>query len=46
LNYKNPESQLARWFEVLALYDVMIEHRAGKSRFGSKRFSVCLKADF
>jgi hypothetical protein len=29
LNFKNPEGQLARWFEVLASYDFRIEHRAG-----------------
>jgi hypothetical protein len=31
LNFKNPEGQLARWFEVLASYDFRIEHRAGRS---------------
>jgi hypothetical protein len=31
LNFKNPEGQLARWFEVLASYDIRIEHRAGRS---------------
>ena len=31
LNFKNPEGQLARWFEVLASYDFHIEHRAGRS---------------
>jgi hypothetical protein len=30
-NFKNPEGQLARWFEVLASYDLKIEHRAGRS---------------
>ncbi|CAG2223500.1 unnamed protein product [Mytilus edulis] len=30
-NFKNPEGQLARWFEVLASYDFKIEHRAGRS---------------
>lgn len=30
-NFKNPEGQLARWFEVLASYDFRIEHRAGRS---------------
>jgi hypothetical protein len=29
-NFKNPEGQLARWFEVLASYDFRIEHRAGR----------------
>lgn len=31
LNFKNPEGQMARWFEVLASYDFEIQHRAGKS---------------
>lgn len=30
LNFKNPEGQIARWFEVLATYDFSIEHRAGR----------------
>ncbi|CAG2223494.1 unnamed protein product [Mytilus edulis] len=30
-NFKNPEGQLARWFDVLASYDFKIEHRAGRS---------------
>ncbi|CAC5395695.1 Retrovirus-related Pol polyprotein from transposon 297,Retrovirus-related Pol polyprotein from transposon 17.6 [Mytilus coruscus] len=30
-NFKNPEGQLALWFEVLASYDFKIEHRAGWS---------------
>jgi hypothetical protein len=30
-NFKNPERQLARWFEVLASYDFRIEHRTGRS---------------
>ncbi|CAC5386872.1 unnamed protein product [Mytilus coruscus] len=30
-NVKNPEGQLARWFEVLASYDFKIEHRAVRS---------------
>ena len=29
LNFKNPEAQLARWFEILGSYDFVIEHRAG-----------------
>ena len=29
LKFKNPEGQLARWLEVLSLYDMTIEHRAG-----------------
>jgi hypothetical protein len=31
LNFKNPEDQIARWFEILAAYDFEIEHRAGHS---------------
>lgn len=31
LNFKNPEGQMARWFEELASYDFEIQHRAGKS---------------
>ena len=29
INFKSPEGQLARWFEILAAYDFCIEHRAG-----------------
>ena len=29
-NFKNPEQQLARWLEVCASFDLVIEHRAGK----------------
>ena len=29
LNFKNPEGQLARWIEVLGIYDLKIEHRSG-----------------
>ena len=29
LNFKRPEGQLARWMEVLQMYDFTIEHRAG-----------------
>ena len=29
LNFKNPEGQLARWLEVLGVYDLTIEHRSG-----------------
>jgi len=28
---KNPEGQIARWFEILVAYDFEIEHRAGRS---------------
>ena len=31
LNFKNPEGQIARWFESLSSYDFKIEHRAGHS---------------
>jgi transposase InsO family protein len=30
LRFKDPEGQLARWLEVIAAYDMEIEHRAGK----------------
>ena len=29
LNFKNPEGQLARWLEILGMYDMTIEHRPG-----------------
>ena len=29
-NFKNPEGQIARWIEVLAAYDMKIEHRPGR----------------
>ncbi|KAK6177716.1 hypothetical protein SNE40_015762 [Patella caerulea] len=29
-NFKNPEGQIARWFETLAAYDFEIEHRPGR----------------
>ena len=31
LHFKNPEGQMARWFEVLAAYDFEIVHRAGRN---------------
>lgn len=31
LNFKNPEGQIARWFQLLSQYEFKIEHRAGKS---------------
>lgn len=31
INFKNPEGQLARWFEFLSTYQFKIEHRAGKA---------------
>lgn len=31
LNFKNPEGQIARWFELLSSYDFVVEHRAGRS---------------
>jgi hypothetical protein len=39
LNFKNPEGQLARWFEVLASYDFRIEHRAGRSHINTDALS-------
>lgn len=29
LNFKQPEAQLARWLEILSMYDMTIEHRSG-----------------
>ena len=29
-NFKNPEGQLARWLEVIAAYNMKIEHRPGR----------------
>lgn len=29
-NFKNPEGQIARWFEFLSQYVFQIEHRAGR----------------
>ena len=39
LNFKNPEGQIARWFEVLAAYDFKIEHRAGRSHANADAMS-------
>ena len=30
LNFKNPEGQMARWLEVLASFDMVVQHRPGK----------------
>jgi transposase InsO family protein len=39
LNFKNPEGQIARWFEILAAYDFEIEHRAGRSHANADAMS-------
>ena len=39
LNFKNPEGQIARWFEILAAYDFEIEHRAGHSHANADAMS-------
>jgi hypothetical protein len=39
LNFKNPEGQIARWFENLAAYDFEIEHRAGCSHANNDAMS-------
>jgi hypothetical protein len=39
LNFKNPEGQLARWFELLSSYDFTIEHRAGLSHSNADALS-------
>ena len=39
LNFKNPEDQIARWFEILAAYDFEIEHRAGHSHANADAMS-------
>lgn len=31
MQFKNPEGQMARWLEVLSVYDFSISHRPGKS---------------
>ena len=30
MNFKNPEGQIARWIEVLASYDMKVQHRPGR----------------
>ena len=30
MNFKDPEGQLARWLEILSVYDMKIEHRPGR----------------
>ena len=29
LNFKQPEGQLARWIEILSMYEMTVEHRPG-----------------
>jgi hypothetical protein len=45
LNFKNPEGQLARWMEVLAEYNLVIEHRAGRNHQNADGLSrkTCLQ---
>ena len=47
LNFKNPEGQIARWFEILAAYDFKIEHRAGRSHANADALSrrPCINAN-
>ena len=30
MNFKNPEGQMARWIEILSIYDLEVEHHQGK----------------
>jgi hypothetical protein len=39
ISQKNPEGQIARWFEILAAYDFEIEHRAGRSHANADAMS-------
>ena len=53
LRFKNPEGQLARWFEVLSQYDITIKFRAGRlnsnadalSRIPCDNCAYCLKQE-
>jgi hypothetical protein len=45
LNFKNPEGQIARWFEILAAYDFEIEHRAGRSHANADAMSLQSASD-
>lgn len=39
LNFKNPEGQIARWFELLSQYEFKVEHRAGRSHSNADALS-------
>ena len=39
MNFKNPEGQIARWIEILAAYDMKIEHRPGRLHRNADRLS-------
>ena len=39
LNFRHPEGQLARWIEVLQMYDFTIEHRPGKKHANADALS-------
>ena len=48
LKFKNPEGQLARWLEILSMYDMTIEHRAGTKHRNADSLSrrPCEKCKF
>ena len=39
IRFKDPEGQLARWLEVISLYELEIQHRAGKQHGNSDSLS-------
>jgi hypothetical protein len=39
LNFKNPEGQMARWLEVLASFDMVVQHRPGKKHANADALS-------
>ena len=39
LNFKNPERQMARWLEVLASFDMVVQHRPGKKHANADTLS-------
>lgn len=46
--FKNPEGQIARWVEILSMYDMTIEHRPGTQHKNADAFSrrPCAKCKF
>ena len=48
LNFKNPEGQLARWIQVLSMYEMTIEHRPGAKHRNadSMSYHICKQCDY
>lgn len=39
VNFKNPEGEIPRWFELLSQYEFKVEHRAGRSHSNADALS-------